>query len=156
MDWAVQKAVEIGVLQLIPVLTKRSQLSLAVARRRLAHWQKVAQQAIKQCHRPWAMELGEVSSFEQLLQWREGSPGVVACVDGEPVDRLSLEAGAMLLIGPEGGLTSSELQLLRERHWCRLRLGRYTLRAETAAVVGAALLTTALESRASARLRADD
>jgi 16S rRNA (uracil1498-N3)-methyltransferase len=146
MDWAVQKAVEIGVLQLIPVLTGRSQPSLTVARRRMTHWHRVAQQAIKQCRRPWAMELGEVSSLDQLLQWREGCPGVVACIDGEPVERIKLEAESVLLIGPEGGLSSAEMKLLEERHWRKLRLGRYTLRAETAAVVGAALITAALEA----------
>jgi 16S rRNA (uracil1498-N3)-methyltransferase len=156
MDWAVQKAVEIGAMQLIPVLTRRSQASLTVASRRWSHWQRVAQQAIKQCRRPWAMELCRVLTLEQLLQQYESRPGIVACIDGESVDRLGSEADTVLLIGPEGGLASSEMQLLEEHLWRKLRLGRYTLRAETAAVVGTALLITALESRASARLRADE
>jgi 16S rRNA (uracil1498-N3)-methyltransferase len=145
MDWAVQKAVEVGVMRLIPVLTRRSQPSLSVARTRLSHWHRVALQAIKQCHRPWAMELDEVLSLDQLLQRYESRPGLVACAGGEPVHRLRLAADTVLLIGPEGGLSPSEMQLLGQRQWRQVSLGRYTLRSETAAAVGAAMVTAALE-----------
>jgi RsmE family RNA methyltransferase len=57
MDWAVQKAVEIGVETFIPVLCERSQGSLSHAEGRLEHWRRVALQALKQCRRAWAMRV---------------------------------------------------------------------------------------------------
>jgi 16S rRNA (uracil1498-N3)-methyltransferase len=138
MDWAVQKSVEVGVVRLVPLLAARTQLGSDAARGRLAHWRRLALQAIKQCHRPWAMEVADPQSLEVFVA---GSlAGCVADADGARVTDLAGDRCEVLVVGPEGGLDRDERSLLDSRGWQRLCLGRHTLRAETAAVVGAAML----------------
>jgi len=137
MDWAVQKAVEVGARRLVPVLTERSQVGSRAARGRTPHWRRVARAALKQCHRAWAMEVSDPLALAELARL-EG--GVLADPEGGPLDELPAGRGSVLLVGPEGGLSTGEQELLEATGWWRLRLGPHTLRAETAAVVGVALL----------------
>ncbi|MFV2072611.1 MAG: 16S rRNA (uracil(1498)-N(3))-methyltransferase [Thermoanaerobaculales bacterium] len=147
MDWAVGKAVEVGVRRLRPVLTERVQPNRRGLARRGAHWRRIALQAIKQCHRPWAMEVSEPQSLGGLIE--EENPlggGIVADRSGCPVDHLASAARNLLLVGPEGGFSATENSLLAESGWPRLRLGVHVLRAETAAIVGSAMLAARLDS----------
>jgi 16S rRNA (uracil1498-N3)-methyltransferase len=137
MDWAVQKAVELGARRLVPVLTERSQLGSRAVRGRNPHWHRVARAALKQCHRAWAMEIRDPLALAELARL-EG--GVLAHPEGDLVGELPAGRGNLLLVGPEGGLSAGEQGLLEAAGWWRLRLGPHTLRAETAAVVGVALL----------------
>lgn len=137
MDWAVQKAVELDVDRFMPVVTARSQGSLDRSRGRVEHWTRVAEQALKQCHRLWRMDVSQPIGFEDAIAcgpWAFGDP------DGRPPREISAEASRGLLIGPEGGLSEDEIGMLTEAGWPAVALGRHVLRAETAAVVGAALL----------------
>lgn len=145
MDWAVQKSVEVGVATLIPLLSERSQLSAKAAAGRRLHWQRVGLQALKQCRRPWRMDIQEPVSLERLLAERGGRPGLVAAVDGRDLRELAEPLPDLVLIGPEGGFSAAELEALRDAHWQTVRLGRWVLRAETAAVVGGATLIAALK-----------
>ncbi len=137
MDWAVQKAVEVGAARLVPVLSERAQLGAPAARGRLGHWRRVARQALKQCRRPWAMEVAEPATLDALLA---GGPGIVADAGGAAPAELGVRLPVTLLVGPEGGLAPAELGALEGAGWRRVRLAPHTLRAETAAVVGAAVL----------------
>jgi len=139
MDWAVQKAVEIGVETFIPVLCERSQGSLSHAENRLEHWRRVALQALKQCRRAWAMRVESPLTMEGILKGQL-KPGMVA--DSEGLTEVSNEdsRGLTLLVGPEGGLTEGERDRLETAGWSTLALGPHVLRAETALVVGGALL----------------
>ena len=141
MDWAVEKAVEAGANRFIPVLTARSQLGAGTARRRLVHWRRVARQAIKQCHRPWEMNVADPLAFDELAATVPASSGIVADREGCLAWQEGIGPGAVLLVGPEGGLTGEELSLLDRAGWRRMRLGDYVLRAETAVVAGAAMLS---------------
>ena len=145
MDWAVQKAVEIGVHRLVPLTCARAQGSPVTARARLPHWRRAAGQALKQCHRAWEMELGEPASLDGWLAGLGGQAGVVADREGGSLPDLPSAHYQLLLVGPEGGLCDDEKERLAAAGWPRLRLGPYFLRAETAATVGAALLLQALE-----------
>lgn len=147
MDWAVEKAVEVGVRSLRPVLTERVQPNRRGLAGRCAHWRRIALQAIKQCHRPWAMEVREPQPLEGLIE--EENPlggGVVADRAGYPVGQLASTARSLLLVGPEGGFSAAEDFLLTEAGWPRLRLGGHVMRAETAATVGSAMLAARLDS----------
>lgn len=139
MDWAVQKAVELAVARFQPVLCARSQGDLGLAVRRLAHWQNAATQAIKQCRRPWAMAVEEPMS---LRSWLDTDPpsGIVADAQGIDPGVVSDSHCARLLVGPEGGLTETELGWLDQCGWKRVRFGPHILRSETAAVAGIAIL----------------
>jgi 16S rRNA (uracil1498-N3)-methyltransferase len=140
MDWAVQKAVEVGVVELVPVVAERSQLSREVARSRLGHWRKVALQALKQCRRAWAMRVGEPVSLPGLVSRAPQGEGLVADPSGAPVALLEVPANPLLFIGPEGGLSPDEKRSLADAGWTGVSLGPHILRAETAVVVGAAVL----------------
>ena len=147
MDWAVQKAVEVGVVELIPVVTERSQLSLHVAGSRLARWRKIARQALKQCRRDWGMRVEEPVLLHDLSFRVTNKDRLVADPYGTAVGLLEPPARPLLLIGPEGGLTTEERDSLAEAGWHGVSLGPYTLRAETAVVVGATVLAACHDQR---------
>lgn len=138
MDWAVQKAVEVGVERFVPLLAGRSQVSRSAAGGRIDHWRRVARQALKQCHRPWQMEIDDPADLHELVDGFE--PGVVADPAGMSPSLMVLGLPATLVVGPEGGLTAEELGLLDGAAWRRMWLGTHVLRAETAATVGSAVL----------------
>jgi 16S rRNA (uracil1498-N3)-methyltransferase len=152
MDWAVQKAVELGVECLSPVVMERSQVSLARARERASHWCRVARQALKQCRRAWSMEVTEPSLLGSALDVWAPRAGVVAHPQGAGVHELPRTCDDILLVGPEGGLSAEELAELDRRGWWRLSLGRFTLRADTAAVVGATLMLQARRGTSNAEV----
>jgi len=141
MDWAIQKLVEVGARRVLPILTERTQAGGRAAAGRSTHWRRVALQALKQCRRPWAMDIADVCRLEEVVDdKRLGCNVVVAHPDGVvPVD-LPAAAGRLLVVGPEGGFSPGEVRLFSDLGWPRVRLGAHTLRSETAAVVGAAML----------------
>ena len=150
MDWAVQKAVEVGVRRFVPMETERGQVRGRDPGVRIEHWRRVAMQALKQCRRPWAMAVTEVMPLVALFEdSSEQGGGVVADSGGCPIGELSPRAGSLLVVGPEGGFTSDENDLFDRRDWPRLCLGPHILRAETAAVVGGAMMV----ERAGEKLR---
>lgn len=145
MDWVVQKATELGVSRLIPVLTERSVVRLdpqqALGKQR--HWQGVAVAACEQSGRG---RVPEVALPVGLTQWLRGlSPGGLRLLLS-PEGATSLEGlqgpqGALtVLIGPEGGLTEQEERAASEQDFRSIRLGPRVLRTETAAVAALALL----------------
>jgi 16S rRNA (uracil1498-N3)-methyltransferase len=140
MDWAVQKAVEVGVRTFVPVQTERSQLAGAAVRARHDHWCRVARQALKQCRRAWGMTIGGPVKLERLPADRGSAGGLVADPEGRAIGSWTDEVPHFLLVGPEGGLSPVELELLATHEWPRVWLGPHILRADTAAVVGAAML----------------
>ena len=103
-------------------------------------------QALKQCRRPWAMEVAEVLPLAALVEGEPGRVGgVVADVEGSAFSELPETAGSLLVVGPEGGFTDAESQLFARHGWPRLRLGPHIQRAETAAVVGGAMMVARSE-----------
>lgn len=145
MDWAVQKAVEIGVRRLQPIVTDRTQSGRRTYSGRSDHWHHIALQALKQCRRPWAMEILELRSLTDLVADSEAG-GVVADQEGVAFGGLPRSCGSVLAVGPEGGFSGAENEVFTARGWVRLRLGPNILRSETAAVVGGALMVAHDES----------
>jgi 16S rRNA (uracil1498-N3)-methyltransferase len=141
MDWAVQKAVEVGIGRFVPIETERAQVRGRDLGGRVEHWRRIAMQALKQCRRPWAMVVTEVVPLATLVDGgSEQAGGVVADSEGSSLGELPKTAENLLVVGPEGGFTAAEKQLFDRRGWPRLRLGPHILRSETAAVVGAAMM----------------
>lgn len=148
MDWAVQKATELGVARIAPVLTEFSVVRLDDERalRRVAHWTKIAQAACEQCGRNVvpvidpARRLGAVldaasSATRILLQ-----PGA-----SRPLSAVSPAGdGIELLIGPEGGLSDSEREQAEAAGFEPRSLGPRILRTETAAIAALAILQAQL------------
>src|SRR5207249_1333047 len=118
------------------VLSQRSVARPEAHRRETAgvRWRRVALEAARQCRRARLPAIEELSPLGALA----GHPAiVVADRGGTPASRLGPSPGdeILLVVGPEGGLASDEVEDLRP--WARLDLGPFVLRAETAAVVGA-------------------
>ena len=143
MDVVVQKAVELGVARLIPVVCRRSQHGSRRVVKRMDHWSRVGRQSLKQCHRAWSMEIEPPIAIADLVAGIDGGRGIVADPDGHGIGLLTPTDQPVLLVGPEGGFDSEEHGLLATAGWQRLRLGPFILRAETAAVAGSALLADA-------------
>jgi 16S rRNA (uracil1498-N3)-methyltransferase len=85
------------------------------------------------------MEVADAVAFSDLVGPLQGV-GVVADREGSSIGDLPEDVTHCLVVGPEGGFTSGEKQLLESCGWQRLRLGPHVLRAETAAIVGGAMM----------------
>jgi 16S rRNA (uracil1498-N3)-methyltransferase len=144
MDWLVEKATELGVASIQPLLAERSVLRLSGerAQKKQAHWQGIAIAACEQCGRnrvplvhpvrPLAEWLGAQATPGLVLSLREGTQALAA---------LPPRAAVTLLSGPEGGLAPSEEDAALARGWIPVQLGARVLRAETAPLAALAVLT---------------
>ncbi len=150
MDYALQKAVELGVAAVVPVLTRRCvvQLDAQKRERRMAHWAGVVTSACEQSGRTRLPALHPPMTLAQVLETGGGNDTQLRLVlDPEAQEGLSQLANNSdevdLLIGPEGGLDTAEIAACRAAGFTPLRFGPRVLRTETA---GAAVIA-ALQSR---------
>lgn len=145
MDLVVQKATELGVHAMVPLVTGRSVVRLdeRQAARKVQHWRAVAIGACEQCGRN---RVPQVSTPRPLLEFIRDGEAPAARLLLSPAARLRLDdlprkLGAItVLIGPEGGLTDEEEQAAVSSGYTAVRLGPRVLRTETAALVALALL----------------
>ena len=146
-DWLIEKATELGVDRLIPMVTERSVVDPRGTK--LARMRRSIIEASKQCRRARLMALGEPVTWTTLAESFPESIRCLADARGSPPARWpSIPRGAtvVLAVGPEGGLTGSELEVADRFGWMALKLGAHTLRIETAGLAGcAALFTHVLE-----------
>jgi 16S rRNA (uracil1498-N3)-methyltransferase len=156
MDFVVQKATELGVSHLVPLLTERSVVRLDAHQtdRKLLHWRAIAVAACEQCGRNRVPEISPPLALAEFL--RTASAGAARAAGNAPL-RLLLSptaAGgigdikdradeATLLVGPEGGLADAEQQAAAAAGFTPVRLGPRMLRTETAALVALTLLQRA-------------
>jgi 16S rRNA (uracil1498-N3)-methyltransferase len=151
-DLAIQKAVELGVTSIAPLLTRRGVVRLDPERaeRRLAHWRGIVVHACQQCGRNRIPTLHPVTPLSDWLRdYRNGSADggldLVLDPDGaETIAEIDYGGGSItLLIGPEGGLDTAEQSAARDAGFVGMRLGPRILRTETAAIAA----VTAAQSR---------
>jgi len=153
MDWLVEKATELGVYRITPLMTERSVVRLTGERaeKKQAHWQAVAASASEQCGRNRVPVIDLPERLDAWLARQTAQAEVVHGVLSLHASTQSLSAlreGAsasakkwVLLNGPEGGLTDAEDTAARAKGFAAVRLGERVLRAETAALGALALLT---------------
>jgi 16S rRNA (uracil1498-N3)-methyltransferase len=144
MDWIVQKAVELGVTRIQPVLMERSvvRLSGERAEKRREHWQAVAISACEQCGRNRVPAVPALMDLQEAANSLEGVTKLMLSPEGRPLGDLPAEPAAYaLLVGPEGGFSEAEARLL-DKGWTPVRLGPRVLRTETAGLAGVAALQT--------------
>ena len=137
-DWLVEKATELGVARLIPLVTERSVVDPRSAK--LDRLRRVIVEAAKQCRRDRLMELDPPTAWDSLVR-SSGRPSMrfVAHPGGRRIASLGLRPGAdsaILAIGPEGGFTTVEVDRAIEAGWQAVGLGPTILRVETAALAG--------------------
>ena len=154
MDWLVEKATELGVHRITPLMTERSVVRLAGDRadKKQAHWQAVAASASEQCGRNRVPMIDAPERLDTWLARQTPQPQVVhgvlslhASTQSLPVVRAGAPSSQawVLLNGPEGGLTDAEDAAARAKGFTALSLGSRVLRAETAALGALAQLTLA-------------
>jgi len=147
-EWAIQKATELGVARIVPLVTARTVrgASGGAASGRLARWRRIMESAAVQCGRARLPALDEPQTLEQMLVDFGGSRGVflTPAESGTPIASAAAAlAGApsvTVFIGPEGDFSPEEIALAQRAGLTPVRLGPRVLRAETAAVAAVAIL----------------
>ena len=147
MDYTLQKAVELGVAEILPIATERSVVKLSGERaaKRIAHWQSVVVSACEQCGRSVVPEVHAVNGFVDWLAVETGDAcRFVLAPDAEQrlADLPRPQGRIVLLAGPEGGLTDNELSTAQLRGFKPVRLGPRILRTETAALAAISAMQT--------------
>lgn len=136
MDWAIQKAVELGVTRITPVVSERSVVKLSDERwqKKLEHWRGVVIAACEQSGRTRLPELLDACTLSDYLgQETAGCRWVLAPGSDARLPQAGVAGAVALLIGPEGGLSERDLHLADLAGFHRLSLGPRILRTETAA-----------------------
>jgi 16S rRNA (uracil1498-N3)-methyltransferase len=149
MDWILQKATELGVARIVPIVTDRTEVKLDAERaeRRVAHWEAVVASACEQSGR---RRLPEVAEPAKLADWAaslDDETGFRLALDpaGELTPRdLPASTSATLVVGPEGGLSDHDLATLKAAGFRGLRLGPRILRTETAGLAALAAMQALL------------
>ena len=158
MEWAIEKATELGVSAIVPILARRTEKHLAqAAGKRVERWRRIAQEAAQQSRRADIPVIEEPISLAARL----ASPSTAQHILLAENERdLSLHRriteilssteeglpGFELAIGPEGGWTNEELSLFEKQGWQSASLGPRILRAETAAIAALAITAALLSS----------
>lgn len=151
MDFIVQKSTELGVHEIVPIAAGRSvaRLPAAEAAPRLARWQKIAQEAARQCGRADIPVIAGPRPLAEALAGTDGGPDGLRLAlwegsRGRPLRAALTEAAApaivSLLIGPEGGFMEDEIAAAAQSGFEIVGLGPRILRVETAAIVAVALV----------------
>jgi len=144
MDWVVQKATELGVSRIVPLLTGRSVVHLDVrqARKKLEHWRAIAVAACEQSGRNRVPEISEPHALAGfLLAPRDGARLLLSPrAKQRLVDIPSAGVPVTVLIGPEGGFSEDEQHTAQAASYIPACLGPRVLRTETAAVAALTIL----------------
>lgn len=163
MDTVVEKATELGVRRIVPLLTQRAVVKLQGERgeQRREHWQRVVHAACEQCGLNRVPEVASPTSLEQAVgdldqQHPRAEDTYRWWLDPRADQHLGQRAASLataphsvvLLVGPEGGFDPREDLLLDAAHFERLSLGPRVLRADTAGLAALAMLHAAMASSA--------
>jgi 16S rRNA (uracil1498-N3)-methyltransferase len=145
MDYIVQKAVELGVKTIVPLMTERCNVRLANEReeKRVQHWQSVA---VSACEQSGRNRIPEICSPIALNTWLQEVKADLCFVLSPHVEHtlpdVEIAAGStvVLLIGPEGGLSDQEVTLALRHEFRPLNLGPRVMRTETASIAAMSVL----------------
>lgn len=141
MDWIVQKATELGVASIVPLVTERTIVKIHDEEKKTGRWQKIAREAAMQSNRPDIPKVGAVVTLKDFLRTLAPGPGTLLLFpweeSSEPLKNFLKQNSAtniVILIGPEGGFSQSEADLARSKGFHPASLGQSILRTETAAL----------------------
>lgn len=142
MDFAIQKAVELGVTRIMPVMTERCNVPMDAARaeKRYTHWQGVIISACEQSGRSVLPELMPVTSWTEALRLSASCKIVLSPDATQTLKQLQPADELALLIGPEGGLSDQEVMQAMEYDFKAIQFGPRILRTETASAAALAVL----------------
>ncbi len=148
MDWIVQKATELGVASIIPLMTERTIVKVKDEEKRLARWRTICREAAMQSNRPDIPEVGGIVPLRDFLFTLNPDPGTLLLFPWEegtePVKQVLRQHPSpehiVVLIGPEGGFSRTEAGQARGKGFHLASLGQNILRTETAALATLALI----------------
>ena len=145
LEWTIEKATELGVSKILPVIAQRTDSHLATAAaKRVERWRKIAHEAAQQSRRTVEPEIDSAVKLNAALaQIPKSATRIVLAETEKSVMLAEVVAGSaepiILAVGPEGGWTADELDLFKRAGWTSASLGPTILRAETAVVAGLAI-----------------
>ena len=156
METVIQKSVEMGVHEIVPVFTVRTVVSHGEnSARKTERWQKIAGEAVKQCRRGIVPKVGESVSFGRMADRFEAGLFDVVLFPYENEETVSIKSvlrnlkekpsNMAVIIGPEGGFSDDEAQTLKNAGARSVSLGKTILRTETAGPVAIAMVMYELE-----------
>lgn len=164
MEWAIEKAVELGCSRIVPTIAERTEKHLAqAAGKRVERWRRLALEAAKQSRRSDLPEIAEPSRLAALLATSEpaGGPRQTPAEEATPLrillseteedqpllrmlqDSANMAEGITLAVGPEGGWTAAEIAVFTRAGWHSASLGPRILRVETAVIAALAVVNAA-------------
>lgn len=148
MELIIEKAVELGVNAIYPVLTERTVVKLDArdAVKKQEKWQRVALEACKQCGQNWLPMVHVPTSFVETLQALPSHDAkIIAAIQPDSKSLKDILSGtpksAVLAIGPEGDFTPAEYEVAREHGFAAMTLGPLVLRVETATLYALSVLS---------------
>ena len=144
MDWIIQKATELGVTEISPIFTGRTEVKLSGSRldKKLSHWQQIAISACEQSQRNRVPSINPILSFDAWLELKHNGLkllmnhlGDLGLSEISPKDQ-----HIVLLVGPEGGLSENEICVAEASGYTSVSMGPRILRTETAPVAALSIL----------------
>lgn len=139
-EWFLEKATEMGVSEIIPLLCKRTEKH----QMKWSRMNTIITSATLQSRQAWLPEFKDPMRFSDLVKSKNYSQSFIAhCAEGEKKSILDFEttnSSKLILIGPEGDFTEDEISLALENNFIPVSLGETRLRTETAGLVAAVLL----------------
>jgi 16S rRNA (uracil1498-N3)-methyltransferase len=140
-DLLVQKATELGVTKITPLITRYADIHLrdaSDATKRVTRWQRIALEAAKQSGRAFVPEISLPVAFDKLEV--EGAGVMFSERGGQPIENLAAASSITALVGSEGGWADEEIDAAQARGFHVVTLGGRILRAETAAIAVTVLM----------------
>ena len=159
MDLIVQKATELGVSAIVPLLSERTLVQLDEDSKKVERWQEIALEACKQCGNNWLPEISPPQKaagfFASLPEFdlkligslQSDAKPLKSILSDAPTLERSHASTILILIGPEGDFTPAELSLAKSAGCLPLSLGTLVLRADTAAIYTLSILHHELQNR---------
>ncbi len=156
MEWIVQKSVELGVCQVVPVMVRRCVVKLdeKKAQKKVSRWQQIAESAAKQAGRDYIPKVEQVLPYQEALKMADGLDVLLIPyelerdVEGskEIIQAIRPGQSVGIFIGPEGGFEKEEVEAAIAAGATPISLGRRILRTETAGLTALSLLMFHLEA----------
>lgn len=149
MEWAIEKATELGVASIQPVIARRTEAHLAAAAtKRAERWRRIAREAAQQSRRASVPEIADPlklkdalnAAAEQRIVLAESERNLTLTVALHQRTTSNEQLTTLVAVGPEGGWTDDELKLFAASGWTSVSLGPTILRAETAAIAALAVV----------------
>jgi len=143
-DLVIQKAVELGVRRIFPVISERTISHPEGKEGKHDRWERIAKEAAKQCMRAEIPVIEPIVRITELLNMQPDAVRIMGHPEGEDSFRDILKGKkglpVLLLVGPEGGFSAAERDMARSTGWHLCRFGITHLRAETAAIALSAIV----------------